>query len=152
VSRRNQEGCFKGPVEITIGRRSSNVRGDHVHIQIEDPASSATRVDVMVSLEAFAQAVLGLGGRPAEAEWIRTDLLGLKGEFKTVVVPGVIYGMPVVDFFDRVRKFEVDGWIPSLDADERKGSYNPHRLSDKGYEIRMRRWVKDESTEALARK
>lgn len=96
----------------------SVIRGTEVpfiRVQLEDAASGASFLAAEVSLENFARMVTGQGHIPCEFVLRGTELLGLKKEVKTVMVP-----IPRMDGLSEDRReqmvrdyfapFETEGW------------------------------------------
>ena len=100
---------------ISIGRTSGGPNEDAtpVRIEITDELSRTRVIDIRMSLEAFADALMGHGFRPCSITFNDTGTVGMKGENKTELVPFDMYGGSRSDE-ERIKKalapFEVEGW------------------------------------------
>lgn len=108
---------FKG--KFSLHRVNSNAdKYLPVRIELEDDASSCRVIQVEISLEDFAEAMLGHGFRDCRFTYYDPPL-GKTREYKTVVlsVPSAVQwkgrGEKRSDGKEYMRPYEVDGWVGS---------------------------------------
>ncbi len=131
---------------ITISKVSGNDKNP-VYIQIDDVASGCRLLQVNLTLEDFARAVLGQGWIPCSLEANLTGPIGMKAENKEETVP--------FDCFEsgsRLEKniskallpFEVDGWKA-----RRQDMTNGHCRTSDGQRVTFFRHVNPENGEPV---
>jgi len=90
---------------------------DTIHIVVRDNMSNCQAIDIVMSLEDFGKAIMGLTGVPCDFEFNDSDLIGKKKEIKYELLPKI----DVDIFVDRdsllkqykreiLPECEVDGW------------------------------------------
>lgn len=134
---------------LTISRYSSNQPLPRpVHIELKDALSGCTFAEVEVSLEDFANAVLGLGQVPCELEVCLKAPLGKVVEVKTVILSApydVEKGKQEEYAAALLAPHEVDGWEGRV-----SDVFNHHnRLAVDKVSVSFRRYV-DPTPERLA--
>lgn len=110
--------------KITISRPQWSDGTETITIRLQDENSRIEFVEARMTLQAFAQAITGLGHRDVELEMHGLDLVGKRIEHKEelVFVPGESYEPRHKKFAQMaIEAFELDGWKGSLrDADNSK--------------------------------
>ena len=104
-----------------------------VEIAIRDDLSGVAIINVEMSLDAFAEAILAKGNVGCTVKVFPTyDKIGLRLETKSVFIPTVSRSVP------DASSYEVEGWV----ADPENG-FNWHRYdtTTKSYRRTFHRWV-----------
>jgi hypothetical protein len=133
---------FKG--KITIGKYISNYENPTpVHIEIEDDKSTVRIVEVEMSLEDFADAVLGHGYKDCIFKIKNVDKLGKEFQHKNEVInnPYNFKEATEEQYKELLKPYEVDGWVGNWE-----GFTNYHNAVKRtnNYQIHFARWVKTE--------
>jgi len=102
------------PGRISISRTSSNREDDYISISIVDESSHVQFVDVKMSLLDFANAITGVAFNSCDFELRHPELVGMKREHKSELLPCSKFGDTVEDLQKILDPFEVDGWFGSL--------------------------------------
>jgi len=102
------------PGKITISKTSCNLEDDYISISIVDESSHVQFVDVKMSLLDFANAITGLAFNSCDFELRHPELVGMKRESKSELLPRPKFGCSVVDLQRILDPFEVDGWFGSF--------------------------------------
>lgn len=126
---------------LTISRVHSSHEGDYVEISLVDDTSHTQPVKIHVSLQAFAEALMGSGDRPCTFEW-RPSRVGKIHETRKQIVPYHGYyrhgsAEERRAKADALAPFEVDGWRGNP-----SDLGNMHRsLGDGQYRVLFARYV-----------
>lgn len=139
---------------ISIGKVtcSSSERTEHyISIGIEDEFSTINFLRVKVSMENFAEALMGLGHVPVEFELSGVDRVGKKYEYKTLEIhvpyrPGDLCTSD--DLIDKaISKQEFDGWVGSRRDCKNHHNWLRNATSGAVYNVRFCRWVDEEKVD-----
>jgi hypothetical protein len=112
--------------QLTISCTQSNAQPDYVSIRIEDNLSRVEFVQVEVSMETFALALMGKGYQECAFTLRRPDLVGMIAETKTELLPCPMKYCNEAGADEEIEQlfapFEVSGWVG-----ERGDIRNGHR-------------------------
>lgn len=114
--------------QLTISRVSSSSGDGYIEIRFRDVDACAEFARFRVSFADFAQAVTGLGYAPGEIQVQGLEVVGLKSENKSELVPGSHpYGdkTKLRELQAAMKKFQVDGWIGRASDLENHYNYKP---------------------------
>jgi len=99
---------------LSIGRTSggSAISEKHpVRIEVTDELSHCRVIEIRLSISDFADALFGRGYTPCHVELNTSNVIGMKAENKTELVPFDMYHGRSPELIAKVLKpFEVDGW------------------------------------------
>jgi len=113
---------------VTISRVNTG-DGQYMEIRITDGSSGTEFVEAKLSLENFAQAIIGLGYVECEIETRRLDLVGKKREHKTEMVACNGWELDRKDesaINNVLAPYEIDGWIGSHYDMKNSKNYRGH--------------------------
>jgi hypothetical protein len=100
---------------VTICRRSCSGEDATIALEITDDTSGGRLVDLVMSPEAFGNAVTGLGAQPCKYNLGRVELAGKIREAKEEFVPEAVKHCKLSReeyALENCKPFMVDGWTP----------------------------------------
>ena len=126
---------FKGYLTISRPQCANGER--YISITVVDDKSGAEFFEAKMDLDAFAEAITGLGG--SDCSFIlRSALVGKTREHKELVVPthDSVYSLDDKKLSDLLLPYEKDGWKGRI-----RDFKNHHRKTKDGYLVLFERYV-----------